>query len=879
MSVRTRLIISTSLALLALLMTFYIGNRIILVHTFHRVDQEIKASAPNLYRAVLNEKRQVTLDMQVVSQTNLLAAAEALRQNHRDFAVQATGTLMRLDLNLMALVAADGRLISSVYVSPVIKKERAVSASLQSYLTLPGLLAATTNRAQSLSTLILLDEGPILVSVKGVPGVSPDAPLAGVLIVGRHMQNPALLRRLSVSLPGLKVGQSSKRVQVRTDMKDAQSLKLASDIVPPTAGLEYWFYSSGGYVAQMPVYDAFGQQVVSLVVTMPRAFDALAESSLAWLAFFVALVGIVFITPLLTLQTQTVLDPLSRLAADIRILQAGDWSGRRLDWKRDDEFGVVAKAVDGMLDAIEQDHRNIRENEARNRALLEANPDILYLFDRDGRIQELKAPADAETLFHVAPAKAVGGLLADARTATPEVLAQFKEKIQGAFETGMIQSFEFHLSRPDGQDYWGEVRMLRMNERHVLAVERNVTDRCRAERGRRLLEVRIGQKQKMESLGILASGIAHDFNNILTAILGQAEAALANAPGASAEAISTIRSAAIRASGLTRQLQAYAGQGSFEIKRLSLNNLLGDMTQLLRSSLSKKAVVELRLDSELPMVEGDSSQLWQVAMNLLLNASEALDGQPGTITLSTTRMDATSAELTDFLSVQPLPAGTYVLLEVEDSGRGMTPDVLARIFDPFYSTKSKGRGLGLSAVMGIVQAHGGGIAVRSSPGAGTTFRIIIPACLTVEVITAAAPAAVATNNTQPSARKVVLVAEDENDIRKVVVLTLRSAGYEVIAAENGRVAVELFSKRADDISMALLDVEMPEMNGEEAFRAIHAIRPDVPIIVMTGYGDMSAHARFKDLQPAHILAKPFTRSHLLDAVSRVCQQAKSPTAG
>jgi len=303
------------------------------------------------------------------------------------------------------------------------------------------------------------------------------------------------------------------------------------------------------------------------------------------------------------------------------------------------------------------------------------------------------------------------------------------------------------------------------------------------------------------------------------------------------------------------------------------------MTQLLRSSLSKKAVVELRFDPELPMIEGDSSQLWQVAMNLLLNASEALDGQPGTITLSTMRMEATSAELADFLSVQPLPTGTYVLLEVEDSGRGMTPDVLARIFDPFFSTKAKGRGLGLSAVMGIVQAHGGGIAVRSTPGAGTTFRIVIPACLAVGAAPAAVPATVAANAAQPAAQKVVLVAEDENDIRKVVVLTLRSAGYEVIAAENGRVAVEQFSKRANDISMALLDVEMPEMNGEEAFRAIHAIRPDLPIVVMTGYGDVSAHARFKDLQPAHILAKPFTRSHLLAAVSGVCQRGKLPAAG
>jgi CheY-like chemotaxis protein len=222
----------------------------------------------------------------------------------------------------------------------------------------------------------------------------------------------------------------------------------------------------------------------------------------------------------------------------------------------------------------------------------------------------------------------------------------------------------------------------------------------------------------------------------------------------------------------------------------------------------------------------------------------------------------------------------------------MAPETLARIFDPFFSTKGKGRGLGLSSVVGIVQTHGGGIAVRSAPGEGTAFRIVLPSLLVQAPAAAAAaddtlsvslssgvhqtsPADAASAPGKPGARRVILLAEDEADIRKVLVMSLRAVGFEVLAADNGREAVEIFAERSRDIHVVLLDQEMPVMNGEEAFRAIRALREDIPIVVMTGYGETSALRHFGHLMPNGVLGKPFTRDRLMEMIERACKAGQA----
>jgi len=888
MNVRSRLALATAIALLALLLTFYIGGRVILLNAFHLVEKDVLRSVPDLVKSIHSETHQLAVEASAVLDRKPLA--EAFRQ--RSAAVVATEFpvtwLAREDLQLVAFADPTGRVFSAVYLPPGGDAARNLSDSLQRHLQ-PGMpLLNFTNLSRSLRTgMVVLDEGPMLVAVQRMPA-DPAQPMQGLVVVGRDLQGDAVIQRLSAALPGLQLGQQkNRRIELRPVNAarrggEASDEQLSSEIVRDRIETSTWRVAGiNAYEIFLPIFDIYGRSAVSLVITLPRSFAALAETALAWLSLFVALIGILFIAPLLIMQGYAVLNPLTRLAAEIQALQFREQGGRRLGWSGTDEFCVVAHAVDSMLDAIEHEHRQIEESESRNRALLAANPDHLFLFDRSGRILDVKCPPGEKGFLTVAPHDAIGSNLRDVQSLPPDVLNRLLEQIRVVFETGQLQSMEFHMVRPDGQDYWGESRIVRIDDHRVLAIERNMTDRNKAERGRRLLEVRIGQKQKMESLGLLASGIAHDFNNILAAILGHAEDAVAKLPANTpvADALASIRSAATRASGLTRQLQAYAGQGTFEFRQVNINKLLSDMTQLLQSSLSKKATLEMSLDPQLPEIDGDSSQLWQVAMNLLLNASEALDGKPGTISLSTSRITAGVGELAEFLSVKPLDPGVYVLLEVRDTGHGMPSEVLARIFDPFFSTKAKGRGLGLSAVVGIVQAHGGGITVRSTHNVGTVFRIVLPQTTEVAQPELTAEPAAAAEPVAAQTRQLMLLVEDDPDIRKVTIIALRTAGYEVMAAENGRVAVDLFVQRSKDVQVVLLDQEMPVMNGEETFRAIRAIREDVPIVVMTGYGAVAAQANFGHLRPTGVLGKPFTRAQLLEILRRAAQLSAGGAAG
>ena len=890
MKVRSRLALVTAAALLLLLLTFYIGVRVIVLSAFHMAEKAVIRSVPDLVKSIHGE----------LSQLNRLAGSAQARKPVPDLfrLQQVVGAerefplewMAQSDVQLVALADPTGHVFSAVYQPFGCEAMRRAPASLQHHLVSGAPLLNVTNLVHGQRAgVIVLDEGPMLVAVQRVPADLAQ-PAVGLLLLGRDMRNEALVRRLDATLPGLRVDRpKNRRLELRPNARPqldaaAPDGQVQDGVVGEHIEMNPW-QSTGldGYEALLPIYDVYGRNAVSLVIRIPRTFSLIAEMALGWLSMFIALVGILFIAPLLIMQGYAVLNPLTRLAAEIQALPLRAPGGRRLGWSREDEFGVVARAVDHMLDAIDHEQGQTEESESRRRAFLEANPDLLFLFDRSGRILDMKCPAGEESALTVPPGEVIGRNLREVRPFPPDLYERLAERIRLVFETGQLQSMEFHLVRSDGQDYWGECRIVRIDDGRALVIERNMTDRNKAERGRRLLEVRIGQKQKMESLGLLASGIAHDFNNILAAILGHAEEAAARLPGdsAAAGALTNIRSATLRASGLTRQLQAYAGQGTLEFNTVNLNNLLNDMAQLLRSSLSKKANLEISLDPQLPVIEGDPSQLWQVAMNLLLNASEALDGKTGSISLSTRRLAADAGELAEFLSAKPLAPGVYVLLEIRDTGHGMPPEILARIFDPFFSTKAKGRGLGLSAVVGIVQSHGGGIAVRSTHNVGTTFRIVLPqTTVATPAATAAAPASMA--GPVPEAAKpsqLVLLAEDDADLRKVTTLALRTIGYEVVAADNGRAAVDLFVQRARDVQVVLLDQEMPLMNGEEAFRAIRALRADVPIVVMTGYGAVAAQQHFGYLNPSGFLGKPFTRTQLTEVLAKACPSVPGGAPG
>ena len=340
----------------------------------------------------------------------------------------------------------------------------------------------------------------------------------------------------------------------------------------------------------------------------------------------------------------------------------------------------------------------------------------------------------------------------------------------------------------------GEIRWVRDIARHIVDEETgrsfiqgaiyDMTDRKRAEEERLEMERRLLHAQKLESMGVLAGGIAHDFNNLLVAILGNAGLALMQlAPESPArQTVQDIELAAQRAAELTRQMLAYSGKGKFVIERINLSRLVEEMAHLLEVSVSKRATVRYRFPEELPTVEGDSTQIRQVIMNLILNASDALGDSPGVISISTGTMIADREYLTGPFTDGSLPEGQYVYVEVSDTGAGMDEGTRSRIFDPFFSTKFAGRGLGLAAVLGIVRGHQGAIKLYSEVGKGSTFKVLFPALAGAAPVAEASKAAPDEN---AAAGRTILVVDDDPTVRAVTRRILEHEGFVTLLAEDG----------------------------------------------------------------------------------------------
>ena len=394
----------------------------------------------------------------------------------------------------------------------------------------------------------------------------------------------------------------------------------------------------------------------------------------------------------------------------------------------------------------------------------------------------------------------------------------------------------------------------------------DITERKAADAAVAGFERKIQETQKLESLGVLAGGIAHDFNNILTGVLGNASLASLELPaGAPAQSyLESIRLGSLRAADLCKQMLAYSGKGRFVVKKLSLNALVEETTQLLRLSISKQAALRFDLHAELPMIEADATQMRQVIMNLVINSSEAIGAKSGVIGLSTglTRVDR--EYLGGTILAPELAEGTYVYLEVSDTGCGMSAETRSKIFEPFYTTKFTGRGLGLAAVLGIVRGHGGALKVYSEEGRGTTFKLLFP-CVDGSAETEGGRAAL------PApwrAQGTVLVVDDEETVRSTAALMLRKMGFDVTIAMDGLEAVRIFSAKPTAYALVLMDLTMPHLDGREAYVELRRVRADVRVVMMSGFNEREVIEQFAGEGPAGFVQKPFVFEALSDAVRR-----------
>jgi two-component system, cell cycle sensor histidine kinase and response regulator CckA len=401
-----------------------------------------------------------------------------------------------------------------------------------------------------------------------------------------------------------------------------------------------------------------------------------------------------------------------------------------------------------------------------------------------------------------------------------------------------------------------------LNER-IEQLSKEIQRRRQAEADRKRLETQLLQAQKLESLGVLAGGIAHDFNNILTGVIGYCDLARLELQ-ADSEAASFLGEAvngARQAAELTQQLLAYSGKGKFAVASVRLTDLVTSTTRLLEISISKQCVLRLDLMADQPYCQADTSQMRQVIMNLIINASDAIGDRSGVIAVTTGAVWCEREYLATGFAAPELAEGLYATLEVSDTGVGMSAETQARIFDPFFTTKFTGRGLGLAAVMGIVRSHGGAIRVYSEVGKGTTFKLLLPA------LAAELPETVPVAPAPLGTRQHVIVADDEERIRALARHMLERLGYTVTLAADGRSAVSEYAERQEENPLVLLDLTMPHLDGPGALREIRSLRPDARVVLMSGYSEQAAMDKHLGRGVLGFLQKPFRMDDLARVVS------------
>jgi signal transduction histidine kinase/CheY-like chemotaxis protein len=432
---------------------------------------------------------------------------------------------------------------------------------------------------------------------------------------------------------------------------------------------------------------------------------------------------------------------------------------------------------------------------------------------------------------------------------------------------------EYRLKLPDGNYKWflsrGKISEYNKHGKpvRVSGSVTDITELKESEEKRLKLEQKMQQAQKLESLGILAGGIAHDFNNLLMGVIGNTDIMLYELPENSSlkNKLLDIKKAAKRASELTNQMLAYSGRGSFIVEPININELVQEMSSFLESSISKKVDLIYVFHKNLPPVKGDATQIRQVVMNLIVNASESIGNESGKIQVITDIAEIDKSLIDNLAVNNGIEPGRYLSLEITDTGCGIEETKMKLIFDPFYTTKFTGRGLGLAAVLGIIRSHKGALNLKSKINEGTTFKLFLP----ISDSDKKAEPAPADSSTSVNGEKLnILVIDDEDYIRKLTTRMLKIAGHTSFTAGDGKAGIEIFRNTNKELSCVILDLTMPDIDGEDVLKELKKINPLVPVVISSGYSPDDITKRFRDNEIAGFLQKPYQLSELLEAVAK-----------
>ena len=860
-----------------LLLVFYLGGRFILVHMIREAEKEIQVIGTDIKSLIYGELAKL--------QATAVQAGNTLSKSGTTPTLESLQNLLMpvegkpTPVNLAVTLSSDGTFLCGCFLAPE-KPIRSVSGdALAPYIFSSSPLLSSIVHGQNVSGLIDFEGKPLFIVITPLKG--HDGKNACYLIIGSLLHNNPLLAQINEITHGMQVAVRDRQVQKNaiTPQKPAAAHEVAPifpDMLNFYSGGR-WHLGDNTFEAVLPIHDVLGTEVSSISIRLPRTFSSLASIALGWLTAFVATVGIVFVFPIFWLQTRIVLNPLTSLANQIRNIGEHHLDGNcnYLQWPNKDEFGLVAQSVNGMLDALSRKTQHIYQVEQRQRALIAGMPDCLCVFDTNGNLIAIHKQPD-----YVHP---IPGLIAGQPIAPPLFPERdcdaLKKAIAEAFRSEKIQMVIISCRESDGSYRHFETRISLMDAYFALVILRDVTHEWRERDTRQQMENRLIKIQKMESLGNLSASIAHDFNNILAIIQNTMDLVFSK-PRLNKEedeAVSTIRQAAAKGVSLTHELMTYAGQTQITFKRDDPNDIILEMQNLMGGVIASNIALELKLTPGLPKVDADPHQFWKVLINLLKNASEAISGARGRICLSTYPFEITDVNKDDFFSTQDLIPGPGVIFQIDDTGSGIPKELIERLFEPFFSTKAVGRGMGLSTVLGIVGAHSGGIAIDSEPGRGSSFRIWLPAIKESEIrasvsqpeeIAASATAApFPAPQTEPqfvaSARRpCVLMVEDDPAILATTCILLRSLGADTLSAATKREALALFRKHAATIHLILLDAQIGSLDNVRLLSTLRMRKSGIPTVIVSGHTETRIREMFASEPFNGFLSKPYTRDDL-----------------
>jgi two-component system cell cycle sensor histidine kinase/response regulator CckA len=585
----------------------------------------------------------------------------------------------------------------------------------------------------------------------------------------------------------------------------------------------------------------------------------------------VLLVSIVILTVSITLSmvfSRQVADRIDRTLAVVSLVGSGDFTDRLGPPKETDEIAELQDGIDTMSASLEASGRQLRISEEKFRSLVEVSSDWIWEIDPNGRYTYASPRCRALLGFH--PSELLGKTPFDIMP--PEEADRIAPIVLECMENHQpIQNLINKNIHKDGHEVFLETSGVPLFDRHgrlkgYRGVDRDITNRIREQERQQDLQGKIQHAQKLESLGVLAGGIAHDFNNLLLAVLGNADLALLDLPTTSParECVEDIKSATLRATELAGQMLAYSGKGKFEVQVVDLSELVQEMGRMLEVSITKKAVLRYHFPENLPPVKIDMTQIRQVMMNLMTNASDAIGDRSGYIAISTGLTTIEPGEEHISFSGDELAAGPYVTLEVADTGCGMDDDTLARIFDPFFTTKFTGRGLGMAALQGIIRGDMGDIVITSTLGEGTTVKVLLPA-VDAELF-APELRSVPEEELPPGT---ILLVDDDDSVRTIARRLMERFGMTVITAIDGIDALEVFERECERIDGVVLDLTMPRMDGVETFIKLQKAAPGLPVVITSGYSETEAAERFHGQDVTGFLKKPFQIEALKEMLRRI----------